>query len=350
MVSLIFRGALSLSLIFSLCGCSVGYLVKNAYHQSRLLQSAVPVEKLLQDPKIDETTKNKLLLATEAKNFAEGPLKLKKTKNYSTFAQLDGPYVTYIVSAAPKNELKYYTWYFPIVGTVPYKGYFVKEGAVDEASDLEKDGLDVYVRGVTAFSTLGWFTDPILSSMLAYTDYDLVNTIIHETVHSTLYLKGGANFNERLANYLGDLGAQLYYESKGAAAPIMETVKKENADQKLFGQYISAKIKNLENWYKENKDSPTVLKDREAQFENIKKDFQAEILPKLQTEKFKKFHEGKINNARLLGYKLYMNDLEDFEKLTVIFNKDFDKIIAYCKSLEGEKDPEKALKEFIAKH
>ena len=134
--------------------------------------------------------------------------KSKKTKNYSTFVNLHRPYVTYIVSAAPKNELKYYTWYFPIIGSVPYKGYFNEAGANGEARDLASEGYDTYVRGVTAYSTLGWFKDPILSSMLAYSDYDMVNTIIHETVHTTIYIKSNANFNERLASYLGDLGAR----------------------------------------------------------------------------------------------------------------------------------------------
>ncbi len=327
--------------------CSMGYLIRNAYHQGRLLKSAVPIEDVLEDSKVAETTKNKLRLAAEAKMFAETTLKLKPTKNYSTFVQLDGPYVTYIVSAAPKDELEYYTWYFPIVGSVPYKGYFVKQGALDEAEDLKNEGYDTYVRGVTAFSTLGWFKDPVLSSMLRYEDYELVNTIIHETVHATLYISSNANFNERLATYLGDLGTEIFYKQKKENHPLLEMIKKDSADSKLFSEYISARVKKLEQWYKDNKNNPDLLKLREEQFKLIKEDFKKEVLPRLQTEKYARFHEAELNNARIMGYKLYVNDLSDFAKLSIKLKYNFTDILNYCKSLEGSKDPERSLKDFV---
>lgn len=334
----------------SLSGCSIGYLVKNAYHQARLLKRAVPIEDILKNPKVNDTTKAKLKLATEAKTFAEKTLRLKSTQNYSTFVQLEGPYVTYIVSAAPKNELKYYTWYFPIVGSVPYKGYFVKDGAVNEAKELKDEGYDVYVRGVSAFSTLGWFKDPVLSSMMSYAEYDLVNTIIHETVHATLYIKSNANFNERLATYLGDLGTGMFYMQKDPAHPLLATIKQDSEDQKIFGEYISAKIKKLEEWYKTHKTDKELLTLREKEFQAIKDDFIKDVIPRLKTQKYRKFAEGELNNARLLGFKLYMNDLSEFSKLTQIFKGNFDDISKFCISLESSKDPEKTLKDFVATH
>jgi predicted aminopeptidase len=350
MVSLI-RALVLLTLLgATLSGCSLTYIVKNAYYQARMLKHAVPIKDILEDPKIDETTKSKLRIASEAKVFAEKTLKLKSTKNYSTFVQLDGPYVTYIVSAAPKNELKYYTWYFPIVGSVPYKGYFVKEGAEDEAKDLKDEGYDVYVRGVTAFSTLGWFKDPVLSSMMSYAEYDLVNTIIHETVHATLYISSNANFNERLASYLGDLGTRMFYIQKHAPQTLLDEIQNDSADEKLFGEYISGKLKNLEKWYTDHKNDPHLLELREKEFQAIRDDFKKDVIPKMKTQKYNRFAEAELNNAKLLGYKLYMNNLEEFDKLTKIFSGNFDEILKYCKSLENEKDPEKALKAYVQTH
>lgn len=333
---------------FSLSACQVGYIINNAYHQARLLKKAVPLEDALKNEKLNPEVKRKLILAAEAKQFAEQKLHLSETKNYSTFVQLDGPYVTYVVSAAPKDELKYYTWWFPIVGSVPYKGYFDPESAKALAKELKEENLDTYVRGVSAFSTLGWFRDPILSSMTSYDDYDLVNTIIHETVHSTLYIKSNASFNERLATFLGDLGAKLFYQQKepDIYKATQQTVANETSDQKIFSQFISQEIKNLEEWYTLHRQDADFAKNREAQFQKIRENFSKNVKPQLKTQKYLAFEKSELNNARLMGFKLYMNDLSDFEKLSAKLNGDFAKILEYCLSLEKEKDPEAALKKF----
>ncbi len=339
------------SLCLSLNACQVGYILNNAYHQGRILKRAIPVDDALKNDTISSEVKKKLILAREAKIFAEDHLQLKKTKNYNTYVQLDGPFVTYVVSAAPKNELKYYTWWFPIIGSVPYKGYFNSDDAKALAEDLKTQNYDTVVRGVSAFSTLGWFRDPILSSMTSYEDSDLVNTIIHETVHSTIYIPNNANFNERLATYLGDLGARLFYQQKDPElyAKVAQLIDDDDADQKLFSQFISQQIKDLESWYSTHKEDSDLLTEREKQFEKMKTEFVTSIQPKLKTKRYARFNESEINNARLLGFKLYINDLEDFQKLNDYFKSDFSKILEFCKSLEKEKNPEESLKKFIEK-
>ncbi len=336
---------------FTLCSCQVGYLLNNAYHQGRILKRAVAIDDVLQNESVSADVKKKLILAQEAKKFAEDFLKLKKTKNYSTYVQLDGPYVTYVVSAAPKNELTYYTWWFPIVGSVPYKGYFKPEPANELAKELQAQNFDTYVRGVSAFSTLGWFRDPVLSSMVNYQDIDLVNTIIHETVHATLYISDNANFNERLATYLGDLGTRLFYQQKGEDLykQVAQTIQDDELDQKVFTEFISAEIKKLELWYQAHKNDSDLLVLRELQFSTIKQNFLTAVKAKLKTKRYANFDKTEINNARLLGFKLYLNDLSDFQKLNEHFNADFVKILDYCKSLEDEKDPEASLKTFTNK-
>lgn len=333
---------------FLLASCQVGYLINNAYYQGRLLKRAVPIESVLKDDDVSSDVKKKLTLAQEAKVFAENTLGLKHTKNYSTFVQLDGPYVTYVVSAAPKNELTYYTWWFPIVGSVPYKGYFKADQAKELAEELKQKNYDTYVRGVSAFSTLGWFRDPVLSSMTSYQDIDLVNTIIHETVHATLFISSNANFNERLATFLGDLGTKMFYQQKNKelSQQVAQHLDHEDEDQKLFSQFISHEIKKLEDWYSLHKNDANLLITREEQFAQIKQKFSKLVKPKLKTTRYVAFSESEINNARLLGFKLYMNDLEDFEKLSHHFHGDFAKILDYCKSLEKEENPERALKQF----
>ncbi|MGE9744687.1 aminopeptidase [Bdellovibrio bacteriovorus] len=330
-------------------GCQMGYLMKSGYGQMKLMNSRVPVEEALKDPKLAEDKKKKLLLAQEARIFAETELHLKTTKNYTSYAELGRPYVTYVVSAAPKWELKHHQWSYPFMGKMPYKGFFNEDDAKEEEKSLHQDNLDTYMRGVSAYSTLGWFNDPILSSMLRYDDYDLVNTIIHETVHATLYIKNSADFNERLATFLGNKGAELFYLKKeGADSPTLKLIQSENDDSKVFSKFISAELDALEKWYKELPASERSEEKRAQRIQQIQSKFSSEIVPHLKTDSYKKFADAKLNNARLLVYRTYMQDLSDFEKLYEIRDRNYFSFIEACRGLEKAKDPSAELKKMLS--
>lgn len=336
------RGALLLALPF-LMGCQMGYILKSATGQLKLLNQGEAIEESLQDEKVSLEQKEQIRLAVEAKKFAEDRLGLKKTKNYTSFVNLDRPSVSYVVSAAPKWELKHHLWYFPIVGDVPYKGYFDERDAKEAAQELKQKDLDTYMRGVSAYSTLGWFKDPLLSSMLRMKPHDLANTIIHETVHATIYIKSSADFNERLATFIGDQGAELFYfEREGPKSPTVAITKLENADQREFSLFISKEIADLKDWYKANTDHSEEL--RQARLKEIQSRFVKELKPKLKTDIYDKFPSIELNNARLLVYKTYLMDLSDFETLFQKLGKDFSKLIRISKKLERAKKPDEELK------
>lgn len=323
----------------------MGYLFQSAYNQVKLLNARVPMDEALKDPNLSPEEKRKLLLAQEVRQFAETELHLVTSKNYSSYVKLERPYVTYVVSAAPKWELKHHEWSYPLVGKMPYKGYFNEADAKTEELELQKQNLDTFMRGVSAYSTLGWFNDPLLSSMLRYQDFDLVNTIIHETVHATLYIKNSADFNERLANFLGMKGAELFYLKKeGPDSPTLKWVKNDNEDDKRFSEFISGELKNLSSWYKTLPETNRTEAVREEQFHAIQIRFEKDLMPQMKTESYKKFKDLKLNNARLLIYKTYMQDLSDFDKLYESVGRDFGKFLEKCKALEGVKDPATALK------
>lgn len=334
-----------LYLILHLSACQLPYYLKSGYGQLSLLSSRQPIEKALQDNKLTEKEKHLLNLTVQAREFAESKLKLKSTKNYTSFVQLDRPYVTYVVSAAPQWELKHHQWSYLIVGKMPYKGFFNEKDALDEEEELKNKNLDTYVRGVSAYSTLGWFNDPILSSMLRYKEHDLVNTVIHETVHATLYIKNSADFNERLATFIGNKGTEFFYlEKEGPDSPTYKHILAEYQDEKLFSEFITVEIKNLELWYK----SQTKTTDhslREERFKLIQTKFKNDILPKMKTNTFVNFATLKLNNARLLVYKTYNEDLSEFQKLYDKVGGDFQKFMDLCRSLEKHPKPEQGLKE-----
>jgi predicted aminopeptidase len=187
-------------------GCAVGFLWHVSVGQLKLLSRRQPVEEVLRQAVLSEEEQDKLRLIMQVRLFAMEQLGLHADDSYTTFVDVGGPYVTYNVSAAPKDALHPYLWWFPIVGRVPYKGYFNQEAALRQAHKLEVRGYDTYVRGVRAYSTLGYFEDPILSSMLAYPDFALIDTIIHELVHRTVWVRGSVSFNESLASFASRSG------------------------------------------------------------------------------------------------------------------------------------------------
>ncbi len=340
------------------CSCQLGHLAKSAYYQSQLLLSREPIDEILKENKSlsDEQT-HKLKLALEISDFSWQKLGLKKNNNYRKFVQLDQPYVIYTLNAANKYEVKNYEWNYPLVGKMPYIGYFKLEDGKKAESEMIEKGFDTYLRGVSAYSTLGWFDDPILSSMLRYDDYDLVNTIIHENTHATLFIKNNADFNERLASFVGNVGAEIYYrEKEGSDSETLKQAEFEGFDEKIFSKFVTNEITQMNLWYKDfqiQNESLTVdefnkklIVSREIEFNKITKKFTEVIKPHMKTKKFDYFEKLSINNARLGLYKTYMMDLTDFEKAYNKLGKNLDQFLSFCKSLENEKNPETKLKEF----
>lgn len=324
--------------------------MKSAYNQMGLLYDRVPIEEALKDPKLSAEDKRKLELAQRVKEFCENDLGLKPNKNYTSFVQLDRPYVTYVVNAAPKWELKTYEWSYPIVGKMPYKGYFKESDAKAFAEELKKeDDLDVYMRGVSAYSTLGWFRDPILSSMLRAHDHDFVDTLIHETIHANIYIKNNADFNERLAVFLGGKGMEKFYlKTEGADSPTIKKSKLDQADSLEFSKFVSEEIKSLKEYYKNLDPKDRNEEARMKRISEIKDNFKTKLAPKLQTASFSEFPNRPLNNARLMLFGTYMEKLDDFEKLYTHVKGDFKAFMEKIKTLESSKDPQQDLTQLIS--
>jgi predicted aminopeptidase len=336
-----------LSFVFIISSCQIGYYISSAHNQFSMMSTRVSITEAFQSPNLNESQKNKILLSQKARMFAFEKLKLKRTENYNSFIDLKRPYVTWVVHAAEKWQMKNYEWKYPIVGAMPYKGFFNENDAKAEADELLKNGFDTYVRGVSAYSTLGWFTDSLLSSMLRYKDHDLVNTIIHEITHTTIYIKNNSDFNERLAVFIGGKGSEMFYkEFEGENSPTLQLIADENADDKLFSEFITKELKNLEKWYIEN---PAIVsaKDesaRAARLNLIHTNFETELAPRLKTNSYQKFTKEKMNNARMGLYKTYMQGLNDFEEAYKRHGSDLLKFIDVIKKLEDSKDPEADLR------
>jgi predicted aminopeptidase len=322
-----------------LTGCKLNYLAQSGYDFAKLIRRKQLLSEAINNPETSEIYRHRLRLAQRAKEFAEAQMGLKKTRNYQSFIQLDEPYVSYIVSASPKCEIKGYLWDFPIVGRVPYLGFANKDLAAREAEKMRDQGYDTFVRGTTAFSTLGWFDDPILSSMLNGDDYDVVNTILHETVHATLFIKSSADFNEALAMFLAQKGSEDFFKSvEGPNSETLKNAKLQAMDERLFSQFVTSEIEHMQAWYTTNGQNCD-LTAREKEFQALTKRFRDKILPQLKTENYKGFANTPLNNARLSALKTYYYDLTVFEHVWRHTNQDYRRFLAAMKTLESSSAP-----------
>lgn len=215
------RGMLVLALggLLGLGACSsVSYYAQAAHGQFSLLAQARPLDDWLADPATQPALKTKLQTVQEIRRFAVVELGLPDNGSYRSYAQLDRPFVLWNVVAAPELSLKARQWCFPIAGCVDYRGYYSQQAAQDYAAALQRDGYDVQVAGVPAYSTLGWFDDPVISTFIQYPDGELARLIFHELAHQTVYARDDTPFNEGFAVAVEELGLERWLAARHDSA------------------------------------------------------------------------------------------------------------------------------------
>jgi predicted aminopeptidase len=296
-------------LLLALClsGCSPIYILRAGYEEARVLWRRQPIERVLARPDLDAATRSKLELALAVRGFAADTLRLRAGKSYATYASVDEDQIVHVVAAAYRFKLEPYTWWFPIVGRVPYKGFFSKADADAEAAALERDGYDTYVRPSVAFSTLGWFADPLLSTVLRYDRTTVANVIIHELLHNTTFLAGHAEFDESFANFVGSRGAILFFAMRGDAVA-RERAATEWNDAMLFSDFLDDFAARLTRAYAAGV-SPD---ERRRLFDAGQDEFRR--VP-LASSAYRDFGAGHINNAVILQYRMYAEQLRLFDDL-----------------------------------
>ncbi len=212
------------------------YLVRAGWEEAKILSRRQPISELVRDSSVDAGVRAKLRLVLAARAFAVDSVGLDARESFTQYSHLDHDTLVLVVSAAHRDRLTRHTWWFPVVGRVPYKGYFDFEAAFDAARDLERGGLDTYVRPASAFSTLGWFNDPLVTTTLRLDSIELANTVIHELTHNTFYASGEAVFNESFANFVGSRGAAWFFLARGDTASARRSEERWE-DQKELARF-----------------------------------------------------------------------------------------------------------------
>lgn len=290
-------------LLATLTGCrSLGYYAHVVHGQAALLTERRPIDKVLRDPKTPEKTRQRLEVAREARRYASTALGLPDNRSYTYFVQLDRPWVAWNVFATPELSVSAVTRCFPIAGCVAYRGYFRKDLADREAARERAMGHDVAIGEVPAYSTLGWFADPILSSMLYWDDDTLVGTIFHELAHQKFYVKDDSSFNESYASFVEAEGVRQWRASRGLPPP--DT--RDEALERSFSTRVLALRDHLKDAYAaETGDERKRMAKAEA-FESFRGDYvhwRATVAG--GDRRYDRWMARPPNNAALLPFGLY---------------------------------------------
>ncbi|HET7624778.1 MAG TPA: aminopeptidase, partial [Verrucomicrobiae bacterium] len=227
--------SLLILLLLAVAGCqSIGYYKQAIAGQIQMLSNRQPLTKLLANPDTKPELKKKFRLILELRDFAEKKLHLDAGKRYLSYVDLHRSNAVWNVYAAPEFSLKQKSWWYPVVGSVTYRGYFSETAARDYADKLREKGYDVYVGGVDAYSTLGWFNDPVLNTFIGDSERGLASLIFHELTHQRLFISGDTEFNEALATAVAEEGLRRWLAQKNDPAAL----EKFNANVKRKKQFV----------------------------------------------------------------------------------------------------------------
>ncbi|MCU0367314.1 MAG: aminopeptidase [Cyclobacteriaceae bacterium] len=309
----------------------VVYGVRQGYGQVKIVWNAKPVEYYLNDPAFPDSLKQKLRLIQEVRQYAIDSLGLKDTDNYKTLYDQKGEELMWVVQACEPFALKAKMWDFPILGALPYKGFFNKQKAIEERAILENEGYDVSIRNPGGWSTLGWFTDPILSGMLKREEGDLASLIIHEMVHATIFVKDDADFNENLASFIGDTASYYFLAAKyGKQSKQFTDYLQDDQDYRTYSRHILRGTKSLDSLYQ----TMNPEEEKEHKLEK-KRSMILKIMTSADTLTLSK-PRGKLNpdklpnNTYFISFHLYQSKQDGFKnELEKDFNGDLKKYIQY---------------------
>lgn len=298
-----------------LSGCSTaGYYAQSVSGQMKIWQETRPITTVLSDPKVEEAVKNKLRLALDIRRFAVDELGLPDNGSYTEYVDLERPFVVWSVFVAPALSLAPVEWCFLVVGCVNYRGYFDKQDAHDFAAEYAEQGFDVYVGGVPAYSTLGWFDDPVPNTILHYPDEDFAGLIFHELAHQVAFAKGDTVFNESFATTVERVGVERWLSVAADPSRIAAYELRNRRNERVVHTILDYRAR-LEALYGSDVSDAEKLARKERLIEDLKQAYARDLSNWPGYSGYEYWFGKPINNAQLLSVATYNDLVPNFGKL-----------------------------------
>ena len=310
--------AMALLLVLS---ADARYIARAGIEEGRLLLRRRAIDKLIADTSRPSALRQRLALVLAARVYAADSLGLAVGKTYTTYVDVGRDTLLLVLSASRRDKLREVTWRYPIVGIVPYKGFFKAARARAEAQRLERDGLDVFLRPSGAFSTLGYFSDPLLSTAMSRDTMELVATVIHELAHNTLYVKSQTPFNESFASFVGYRGADAFFRSRHDSLDAQRAAARWR-DERTLDLFYAELARRLDSAYAEPLSGQRLDQVRSTLFGWAREQLRGTVGQSLETYDWRWFAQGPLNNAVVVAERLYRMNLNLFDELYLQNNAD----------------------------
>lgn len=310
----------------------IRYLTRAGFEETRILTARRPIAELVADPGTPPGLERQLRLVLDSRDYAAG-LGLDAKETYTTYADVGRDTLLLVLQAAPPDCICPHTWHYPIVGRIPYKGFFDRDAARREADRLSARGYDTYLRPSGAFSTLGWFNDPLLSTALSRDSVDLAATVFHEIAHNTLYVRSATPFNESFAQFVGYRSAERFFGARGDSAAARAAADRWH-DETVLGEFYAELVGRLDSLYATRPDAAALARGR-AEAGRWARDqlVGGPVGVRLRTYRLDRVADRPVNNARLIGALLYRTRLDLFDRWYQLHGRDVRRSVAALERL-----------------
>ncbi|WP_027168086.1 aminopeptidase [Mesorhizobium sp. WSM3224] len=339
----VFRLLAAAIITFGVTGCtSISYYAQSLEGHVEIMAARKNVGKLIRDPLTPKALRTKLTSASAIRRFATEELALPDNNSYRSYVDVGRNDVTLAVFAAPQFSLAPITWCFPVFGCVPYKGYFSRKDALENAAELQRQGLDVYVTGITAYSTLGWFSDPLLSTMLRQNDTYLASLVFHELAHQKVYVNGDSAFNEAFAVAVETSGTRKWLRAAGNRAGLRsyEIDRKRRAD---FLGLISKTRDELRQVYGSPRTPEQMAAAKAAAIGRLRGRYRQMRDKRWAGYRgYDAWFDSPINNAKLAATAVYGEEVPAFLRLFDLCSGDYPRFYASVRQIGNLPAPSRA--------